>query len=611
MFMTSKPKAHNKSPRMSLGDAASGLNQCRRAQDQLEDAIDGVMRAEQQLRENSREVRAQLQSAISRQLEVLRCREACLLGQIDLLEQLKMETLQQQLHQLHWLRGQFDVIVHQLQNKNSSNDLNNQLTSCMEKLSSFSLTPEETPEMSFHGDTRSLRNAITSFGCIAAPLVEGVSSQSSAQVQDCPISAKKQKMDAGLDDWLVGTPQARSDPIGYQFSKNPEDWLVTQKENKVTSCPTAPPMDFLQAWGQLMDLKVWLLQDHAPISRARSESSCSSSFSIEKIDESDLPVSANEEEDDLSDWLVTPASVAMETVSDAERWRRVFKPFEESWNPSDWLVGAPPCSSCRQTSDAMEIENLGRLKCLKAPPMAPPAAAVDPQPPVSLEAWLQQVVPVQQACRANEVCPSYSECVCDDNCGRGALSAWLQRRDGRDKNGVPVAPEAPPTANKVPSPASNAPPTGKNAPPSTQNAPPITKDAPPTLHYRDQEQKVQAILEAWLTPSPSPSSCKSTILSLASSPLSEWVVPETAKGETRSSSPLSVCRKTLDSDFWLIPHLTAPPPQPRPSEDEDKWLVKKSQAQERLALPTVCDLFSCMKVGGDKEQWLQKAPEQM
>lgn len=31
------------------------------------------------------------------------------------------------------LRGQFDVIFQQLQSSNSNNDLNNQLTSCMEK----------------------------------------------------------------------------------------------------------------------------------------------------------------------------------------------------------------------------------------------------------------------------------------------------------------------------------------------------------------------------------------------------------------------------------------------------------------------------------------------
>lgn len=28
-------------------------------------------------------------------------------------------------------------------------------------------------------------------------------------------------------------------------------------------------------------------------------------------------------------------------------------------------------------------------------------------------------------------------------------------------------------------------------------------------------------------------------------------------------------------------------------------------------LPTVCDLFSCMKMGGDNEKWLHRAAEQV
>ncbi|XP_068597349.1 nuclear receptor coactivator 4 [Brachionichthys hirsutus] len=564
--MTSK--VHIKAPRMPSAEAATGLYQCRRAQDQLEDAVSSVMKAEQQLRENGREVRAELQSAVSRQLEALRCREACLLGQVELLEQLKTETLQQQLHQLHWLRGQFEVIGHQLQKSSSSNDLNNQLTSCMEKLSSLSLTPEETPEMSFHGDTRSLRNAITSFGRITAQLVEGVSSHSPAQVQDCPISAKKQKTEAGpLDSWLLETPPTRRAPTGYQSSKNPQDWLVSNKENKASS-PAITSMDFMQAWGQLLDLKAWLLQDHAPVSRERTESGCSSSFSIEKIDESDLIMSADEEEEELSDWLINPTAVATETASDAERWRRVFKPFEGSWSSSDWLLESVQCSSCCRATEAMEIENLGQLKCIKTPPTPTPT---------TLEAWLQQAVPLQQTCRANEVCPSYSDCVCEDNCGREALNLWLLRRDGCDKNGVPGAPKA-----------------------------------PPALRYRDQEQKVQAILEAWLHPSTA-SSCQAPLQTPTSSPLSDWVAPEEkASSNAHSSSPLSVCHQTRDLDLWVQPQITPPPAQPRPSADEDKWLLKKrNQAQERLAFPTVCDLFSCMKVGGDKGRWLHKAPEQM
>lgn len=122
----------------------------------------------------SPQVRSELQSCVSRQQEALRCREVWLLGQIELLEQVKTETLQQQLHQLHrvtggqglftcagclftclltcavsvlQLRGQFDVIAHQLQNS-SSNDLNNQLTSCMEKYVHTQPVGALTPERS-------------------------------------------------------------------------------------------------------------------------------------------------------------------------------------------------------------------------------------------------------------------------------------------------------------------------------------------------------------------------------------------------------------------------------------------------------------------------------
>lgn len=42
---------------------------------------------------------------MSRQQEALRCREVWLLSQIELLEQVKTETLQQQLHQLHRVTG--------------------------------------------------------------------------------------------------------------------------------------------------------------------------------------------------------------------------------------------------------------------------------------------------------------------------------------------------------------------------------------------------------------------------------------------------------------------------------------------------------------------------
>ncbi|XP_028983532.1 nuclear receptor coactivator 4 isoform X4 [Betta splendens] len=593
--MTSKARVHTKGSRMLAAEmSGGGLKQCQQAQDQLEDAINGVTKAEQQLRENAKEVRAKLQSCVSRQLEALRCREVWLLSQIELLEQVKTETLQQQLYQLHWLRGQFDAICHQLQNSHSSNDLNNQLTSCMEKLSCLSLTPEETPEMSFQADTRSLRQAITSFGCITAQLPEGVSPQR-GPVQSCPVTAKTQVPEvAALSDWLLGTCPAKCAPIGHNLSQNPEDWLLSQTESK-TSCPVLASVDFMQAWGHLRDLEAWLLKNQTPISRERTSSSCSSTFSIEKIDESDFNITPPE--GDLDDWLVTPPYVAMETVSDAERWWQVLKPFEDTWSPSDWLAessrSVTDCSSCCQTTRAMEIENLGQLKCLKT------TVGLPEGPVMGLGAWLQQVVPVPDTCRANELCSSYNDCVCEDNCGKQALSLWLLQQDGRDKNGVSIT--------------TNTPPTMKTTLVADNAAQFTAKQAPLTLCHREQEQKVQAILQAWLHPIRSPCSSRSP-LQTSSPPPPAWVAPGEGT-ESRAESPvMSLFHRPLDPELWILPGksqslASATSGQPTLTQEEDKWLLRKrSQVQ---VLPSVCDLFSCMKVGGDKEKWLHKAPVQM
>lgn len=43
-----------------------------------------------------------------------------------------------------------------------------------------------------------------------------------------------QKTEVGaLGDWLLGTRPTSSTPIGYQSSKNPQDWLMSHKESKV------------------------------------------------------------------------------------------------------------------------------------------------------------------------------------------------------------------------------------------------------------------------------------------------------------------------------------------------------------------------------------------
>ncbi|XP_078658911.1 nuclear receptor coactivator 4-like [Branchiostoma floridae x Branchiostoma belcheri] len=434
------------------------LGELRRQITDLEDAISRINSVKRNLQANSAEVKSQVHAAISRQLEALRSREVWLLNQVETLQHAKEDILHGQQTQLSEALGEARNCADHVEGclrgdqeeKCDSACIERVLADNLNKMKELNMEPEETSCVEFSADTTSLRESIHRFGRVdcknprAEDLVFSTAGLKAASLPS-PFEEYGDQEHHVLYKTVEDARRQQGEEVVYQAplpDLRKEDWLArgpittqpqrtSEQQDSASSRPRFGSLGKVNISAAPMCIQDWLLQirhedgngshgtsaeedgDFVMLDGKISCSQSATSESIEMVGSSDVLAP--------SDWLARDDKTAAGKPYDE------FPYFEDIKKMKDWILkyeeGVKSSGGCCCASDvssgAMEIENLGWLSCAKAATVHKYFRDV----PSAKEAWLMKNAArdVRSLCRANEVCPSFSDCLCDDqNCQQRA-----------------------------------------------------------------------------------------------------------------------------------------------------------------------------------------------